>query len=84
MTRREHVVVVGNGVAGFACARGLHDAGVDVTLVGPASRTTGRRFPSGRSPMAAPRHLRRSMGSTPWGSGTSTASRPTPRRPGAA
>jgi NADPH-dependent 2,4-dienoyl-CoA reductase/sulfur reductase-like enzyme len=29
------VTVVGNGVAGFACARRLADAGVPVTLVGP-------------------------------------------------
>src|SRR3954469_23773065 len=29
------VVVVGNGVAGFACASRLADNGVDVTMVGP-------------------------------------------------
>ena len=35
MSTKPSVTVVGNGVAGFACARDLADAGARVTLVGP-------------------------------------------------
>lgn len=35
MPTRDHVTVVGNGVAGYACATRLAAAGVPVTLIGP-------------------------------------------------
>src|SRR5687768_373126 len=42
------VAVVGAGIAGASCARALHDAGVDVTLLDrgrvPGGRLASRRF----------------------------------------
>lgn len=40
MSDAERVVVVGNGVAGYACARTLAQGGAQVTLVGPGPVST--------------------------------------------
>ena len=45
MSAPGRVTVVGNGVAGFACARRLAEGGVPVTLIGPG-------FPCDRPPLS--------------------------------
>ncbi|HUZ84489.1 MAG TPA: FAD-dependent oxidoreductase, partial [Gaiellales bacterium] len=52
----ERVVVVGNGVSGFACAARLADAGVPVTMIGPG-------LPHDRPPLSK-RAL--ASGAVPW------------------
>jgi 2-polyprenyl-6-methoxyphenol hydroxylase-like FAD-dependent oxidoreductase len=39
----EHVLVLGGGLAGVACAQKLGDEGVDVTLVDPTITTSSSR-----------------------------------------
>ena len=51
-SERADVAIIGAGVAGLACARRLHEAGVSVAIYdkgrGPGGRLSGRRTPVGR------------------------------------
>lgn len=42
--RHKHIVVVGAGIAGLACAKALKDAGYKVTILEARSRTGGRIY----------------------------------------
>ena len=64
MSDARRIAVIGAGLAGLACARTLHDAGLSVTLIDQAERPGGRC--STRSTPAGPFDI-----GTPWVSATS-------------
>jgi hypothetical protein len=59
MSDNRRIAVIGAGLAGLACARSLHDAGVSVTLIDQAAQPGGRC--STRSTPAGPFDV-----GTPW------------------
>jgi hypothetical protein len=68
--RPASALVVGAGIAGLACARTLHDAGVAVTVLdkgrGVGGRTSTRRGPAGAFDHGAPHFASTDPRLTPW------------------